>query len=220
MRIEAAFVCVVLAALPARAEGEASPEVKAFLQGWGEAMAEVESLRVRFTQTKTLRLLKKPRVSQGLTVLRGRRLHMTVTRDGEPEIELAVDAERARLYYPKRQTVEVFALDGGPPPESPFPLFSGDVAELETTHDLELRDVDGLTELVLVPRDPESKTQRVVMRFKDYRVVAVEQTTRRGDTVSIQVQEFAVNAEVTDAELELDLPADVKVVDGVRGGAR
>ena len=69
----------------------------------------------------------------------------------------------------------------------------------------------------MVPRDPESSTAKVVMRFREFKVVEVEQTTRRGDSVRIEVKEFAVNAAVDDAELELAVPEGTKVVDGVSG---
>jgi len=217
MKIVFGLLCALSVSWTLADEG-VSAEARAFLADWSAAMADVRSLRVRFKQTKTLRLLRKPRVSEGLTVLKGERLHMTVTRGGQPEIELAVGGGEARLYYPKRKTVEVYALDGGPPPESPFPLFSGDVAQLAETHALELTRTPGeLDQLVMVPKDPESKTARVVMRFREFKVVEVEQTTRRGDTVKIEVSEFAVNAEVAEGELELELPDDVKVVEGVSG---
>ena len=94
MKLGTVVLCAwAMTALPSLADEGASPEARAFLKEWASAMAEVRSLRVRFTQTKTLRLLRKPRVSEGLTVLKGERLHMML-RVGRPVNKAPVRSRR------------------------------------------------------------------------------------------------------------------------------
>ena len=55
MKLGTVVLCAwAMTALPSLADEGASPEARAFLKEWASAMAEVRSLRVRFTQTKSL----------------------------------------------------------------------------------------------------------------------------------------------------------------------
>ena len=79
----ASLLALLLAAAPAargRAQDggapepgrEPSAEVRAFLAKWAETMRGVDRLRVTFTQSKKLRILREPRESSGQAVLLGK----------------------------------------------------------------------------------------------------------------------------------------------------
>jgi len=210
--------CLALALLaPAAAQDvEVDPEVEEFLAAWAARVSDVRSLRVEFTQTKRLRLLRKPLRGEGVTLLRGRRLKMVVRGDdGEVQIELAVDqaAGEARLYSPGVERVEVFSLaPGAAPPPSPFPLFGDDVERLPELYRIELRREEGDVVLDMTPRDEASELAQLVMRFRDLELVEVVQRSRRGDEVRMEIEAFVVDAEVDEADLELDVPPGTEVV--------
>jgi outer membrane lipoprotein-sorting protein len=201
---------------PAQEEdAAASPEVEAFLRAWAKAMDGVQTLRVEFTQTKRLKILRRPLVSQGVTLMRGRRVLMTVNgKDGRRETELLVDGKVARIHYPRQKRIEVYPLSAGGRPQSPFLLFGSDLLALPKTHRLRLEptQAEGEHVLVLVPRDPSSPVKTTTMRFKDHTVVAMEQLTRRGDRLSLTVQAFVKNPEIPADALELSAGSDAQVV--------
>lgn len=196
-------------ASPADAPAEApSAEVQAFLKEWAEAMREVRTLRVRFKQTKKLRILKRPLIREGETLLKGRRVLM-VTRgaDGEPETELLVTPDEARLFHPRLKRLEVFPIAPGSAPPTPFPLFGSDLADLPQRYRLrlEVHPEPGERTLILVPRAASSPLAETRMRFRGTRILRVAQKSRRGDEVVIEVSAFEINPTL-DGELQLVIP--------------
>lgn len=200
------------------AEAPPSPEVLAFLREWSEAMRDVRTLRVRFKQTKELRILRRPLVREGETLLRGRTVLM-VTRDkrGAVETELLVTPSEARLHHPRLKRLEVFPISEGSAPPTPFPLFGSDLEELPTRYRLALEEHPAQGEqahdertLVLVPRDPKSPLAETRMRFRGTRILQVAQRSRRGDSVKIDVTRFERNVEI-ERKLELKIAPGTKV---------
>lgn len=198
-----------------------SPKVKAFLEEWSQAMRDVRTLRVRFKQIKQLRILKKPLMRSGETLLAGREVLMVVRgRDGEPETELLVSPGEARLHYPRLKRVEVFPLAEGAAPPTPFPLFGTDLERLPERYQLELEaDAAQRRVLVLRPRDPKSPIRETRMAFSadPLRIALVEQRNRRGDTVKIVVSSFEKNVEI-ERKLELKPAPGTKTVRVDPGG--
>ncbi|MDP6494356.1 MAG: hypothetical protein QGI09_02780, partial [Dehalococcoidia bacterium] len=45
---------------PPPSSQEADPQIQAFLRSWAEAMSEIRTLRVEFTQEKELPILRRP----------------------------------------------------------------------------------------------------------------------------------------------------------------
>jgi hypothetical protein len=205
------------------ADAPPSAEVLAFLAEWSEAMRDVRSLRVRFKQTKRLRILRRPLVREGETLLVGRTVLM-VTRDkrGKVETELLVTPSEARLHHPRLKRLEVFPITPGAAPPTPFPLFGSDLEDLPTRYRLSLElhpSKEGRAEgeqtedertLVLVPRDPKSPLAETRMRFRGTRILQVAQRSRRGDSVQIDVTRFERNVEI-ERKLELKIAPGTKV---------
>ncbi len=219
------LVHVLAASAPVRAD-DADPEVRAFLKSWAERMRGVETLRVEFTQTKDLPILRKPLVSRGFALLKGRRLLVVVEKEGERDMELRVDGDEARLHYPKLKRLEVFALRAGGAGEggvaaTPFPLFGGgDVEALPETYRVSLAREERGDVLVLAPRDGSSPVEEGRMLFRDGRVAEVAEKNRRGESVRLEITAFKPNEPIEDASLELSLAPDTKVVHLTPGGGR
>lgn len=196
-------------------DGAPSAEVKAFLGEWAEAMQDVRTLRVRFKQIKELRILKKPLIRTGETLLSGREVLMVVRgRDGQPETELLVSPGEARMHYPRLKRLEVFPLGEGAAPPTPFPLFGTDLERLPERYRLRLeRDASERRVLVLLPRDERSPISETRMTFssKPLRIALVEQRNRRGDNVKIVVSSFEKNVEI-ERKLELRPAPGTKTV--------
>lgn len=212
-------------AAPSPSEGDDAPsaEVEAFLEEWSQAMKDVRTLRVRFKQIKELRILKKPLMRQGETLLSGRDVLMVVQgRDGEPETELLVSPGEARLHYPRLKRVEVFPLAEGAAPPTPFPLFGTDLERLPERYRIGLeRDETQRRVLVLRPRDPKSPITETRMTFsaKPLVIALVEQRNRRGDKVKIVVSSFEKNVEIK-RKLELKPGPGTKTVRIDPGGSQ
>jgi outer membrane lipoprotein-sorting protein len=217
-RLVSVLVLVLVLVLDCHAQ-QAPDEATKFLKAWADRLRDVKSLHVEFTQTKELKILRRPLVSKGVVDLKGKKLLMTVdSADGARETELQVDAEKGevRLHYPQLKRLEVFETSKGGAPETPFPFFSGDVERLPETHTVALeheKDKDEeLSVLVLAPRDPASRAGETRMVFRKGELVRVRQTTRDGEKLSIEIAKFEVNADVPDARLELHVPEGTEVV--------
>ncbi len=193
---------------------EAAPEVRAFLRHWAEGMQDIRALRVEFTQSKKLRILRRPLETQGCTLLKGKTVLMTVDgKDGQPETVVRVSPGEARIYYPRLKRLEVLPLGERAPPPTPFPLFGADLEALPQTYRLRLEEDEQGEVLVLTPRADDSPIRETRMRFDDQaRVREVRQTTRRGDTLTLKVSKFEVNPTLADADLALEVAEGTEVV--------
>lgn len=223
---------VIVAALAAIAPGGAraqqpdpagpvaSGDVQAFLERWAAETRGLRSLRVEFTQTKKLKLLRKPLVSHGVTLLRGPRVRMDV-RDAEGELELILQVvpgqegkpDEVRLFHPRLKRQEVYTLQAGaPPPESPFLIFGDDVRQLPRRYEVALeRGDDERQALVLRPRG-ESQVASMRLEFQGAKLTAVEQTDRRGGAVRMEITRWEANPALEEGALELALPPGTEVV--------
>lgn len=219
------WVVVVALGVPVWGQGKPAPsatpvareapsaEVKAFLAEWTQAMAGVKTLRVVFKQTKRLRILRKPLVREGETLLKGRRVLMiTRGKDGTPETELLVTPNEARLYHPRLKRLEVFPIAPGSAPPTPFPLFGSDLKDLPRRYRLrlEVHAEKGERTLILIPRDPKSSLSETRMRFRGTRILRVSQKNRRGDRVVIDVTRFERNVKI-ERTLELKIAPGTKI---------
>ncbi len=210
---------LLLILLPLAAIGqegvEVDPEVKTFLAAWAETMKDVRTLRVEFTQTKKLRIMRRPLVSKGTTLLKDKRVLMVVNgRDGKRETELLVADGKIRMYYPRLKRLEIYPLtQGGKGPRTPFILFGEDLESLPRDYTIALSKVDGLDELTLTPRDPKSPIKVTRMRFRDHVVVSMTQVNKRGDRMHLEVHIFEKNAPIDDAAMILAPAKGTKVVD-------
>lgn len=176
-------------------------------------MQDVRSLRVSFTQTKKLRFLRRPLVSKGTTLLKGKRVLMVVTnKAGQRETEILVASGEARIHYPRLRRLEIYPLGKQAAPPTPFPLFGTDLKQLPKTYKLELEKTKDRTVLVLVPRAKGAKVTETRMRFSGTTIKEVVQKGRRGAKVELVITKFEKNPKLDDASLKLETPKGTKVI--------
>jgi outer membrane lipoprotein-sorting protein len=198
-----------------------SDETKKFLKDWADRTRDVKTLHVELTQTKELKILRRPLVSRGVVWLKGPRLLMTIdAADGTRDTELEVDSEKGvvRIHYPRQKRVEVFEIGKGTAPETPFPFFGGDVERLPETrrvsleHEKDEASGEERSVLVLVPREAGA-TSETRLTFSKGQVVRVKQSdSRTGEKLTIEISKFETGVEVPDERVRLVVPEGTTVV--------
>jgi outer membrane lipoprotein-sorting protein len=188
-------------------------DVEKFLADWRERTSHIRTLRVRFSQTKKLRILRRPRTSQGTVVLDEKRFVMRVRNaEGELESVLSAAGEEFRIYYPKIRRLEIYPTTEDARARSPIILFGDDIRTLTKDYEVKLSS-DGTDEvLILHPRNKKAEIAEARFRFREKELVEVYQENRRGDTTRLEIEEFTANAKISDEELEFKLPPDSEVV--------
>lgn len=203
---------------------EPDPEARALLARWAERTRDVRTLQLELVQTKTMKLLRRPLVSKGTLLLKGERLRLDLAgADGERDLVLQVLPGEVRIWHPQLQRQEVWAVrEGRLPPESPFLMLGPDVEKLPERYDVRREAIEGGDALVLEPREA-SQVAWMRLEFKQGELVATEQQDKRGTNIRTEIARWVQNPEVSDAALELELPAGATVVrmdEKDRGGAR
>ncbi len=87
----------------------ADERTKQLLQEMDGKASNIKDLRAHFEEKKFTALLKKPLTSSGIIALAGSRM-LWDTKHPHRTI-MAVDNEKIRIYYPRRQIVEEFEID-------------------------------------------------------------------------------------------------------------
>ena len=189
-------------------------EVRAYLEACSEAWNDVRTLRVRFTQTKELAILRRPRKSNGSVHVKHGRVLMTVANEGgNVEMQLAVENREARLFYPSLARLEIYALGAEQAAPTPFPLFGNDLRALNTDYRIEMTTLpDEAVELRLEPRAKGSSIKQVLMQLADHRVRRMEQVNVNGDRVVLAIERYEPNVEIKDEDVQLDVPEGTEVV--------
>lgn len=185
---------VALALSVAWAGPEDDRDVEAFLGRWAAEFEGVQSLRVEFTQSKSMRMMRRLLLREGQAWVLGERFRM-VLRDptGAVETEVLVADGEARMRYPQLDREEVFPADADPG-EAPLPLFGGDVETLGEQYRIELVEGErGEDVLILEPLESGTGIVHLRMALRDYRVVWVEQETVDGTRVRLDVQVYELD---------------------------
>lgn len=216
-----AFLAALLFLLPSGltlaqedpAQDAPSEAVREFLRGWAEHMRDVRTLRVEFVQTKRLRFMRRPVVSQGVALLKGERLLLVVhDAAGEREVELLVEGGEARLHHRRLKRLEIFELRAGEAPPSAFPLFGGDVEALPADYRVSLSEAEeGQRVLLLVPRK-KGPLKEFRLQFREFTVTQVQQLNRRGDSILMEIKAFERNPELPEESLRLQIPPGTEIV--------
>jgi hypothetical protein len=207
---------------PAGADGA---PVDAFLAEWGKRIEGMKSLRIRFRQEKRLRILRKPRVSEGDLAYAGGKLSVIIRRDGEIESEVRYRDGRLTIHYPRLQRAEVVDVGAGagaPGGGSFLPIFAGDPKEMKKNHEIRLvrragePRADGaarmLDVLVLTPRDPKSPVKRIEMAFENFEMKEYVQVDSSGDETRMAITSAEENVAVPDERFTGELPEGTVVV--------
>ena len=186
----------------------------AFLTTWAERLHRMHSLHMVFTQEKQLRLLRQALVTQGELWLKGETLLYVLTNTaGEKELTVHLDKQTIKTYYPLLNTLEVidFQTMGTLPQALPF--WHSEPEALTRDYEVALfLDATGLYTLRLVPKDTRVPLQEIRLGLRDFQPQEVVQVEKNGTHVRMHITTFTMNPEVSEAQLELQVPAETKVV--------
>lgn len=190
-------------------------------------LAEVKDLRADFVQRKKTALLKKPIESRGTIISKGARV-LWQTREPRPTGMLVNETE-VRVYYPDDKLVEVFPLGtgfrdatGGPLPRLDQLRERFDFFELDAKELSDAPDRSHLVAMHLTPKADELKEHIAWVRVLiddsipcANRIIVADPD---GDETEMRFSHVRINTDVTDAQVELDLPEGVRVSRPLSGG--
>jgi len=184
----------------------------AFLAAWGERLRSMRSLHVIFTQEKHLRMLRQALVAQGELWLKGETLlYVLSNTTGEKELTVRLNKQTIKTYYPRLNTLEVIDLRAtGALPQS-FPFWQTDPEALARDYETELFQTAALHTLRLVPKDTKAPLQEMQLVLRDFQPQEFVQVEKNGTHIRIHITTFTINPEISEAQLELHVPAGTKV---------
>ena len=181
--------------------------------------AKIEDLTADYLQQKFTAMLKKPLVSSGTVAVRGAAM---LWRTSKPEpSELQIDSREVRIYYPEQKIVEVYQVRQklGQLAASPLPR----LAVLREHFDFEPIPVADLGEtddsrffaVRMTPTEPELREHleqvRVLLDAWRGLIVRFEMRDSDGERTLITFSNTRTNIGLSDADVRLAAPADVKV---------
>jgi hypothetical protein len=200
----------------------ASPaETDSFLAEWARRSQAMKALAIRFRQEKKLRILRRPRVSEGDLVYSEKKLSVKVLGPGgEVESEVLLKDGELKILYPRLKRLEVIRIGDPSGPAGageahgpPLPFFAGDPRELKKDYQVTLaHDPEGKDILTLIPKDAKSPLKQLEMVFARFEVEEYRQVDASGDELKVKVLSAKVNPEVPSERFELKLPEGTKVV--------
>ena len=223
---------MLLAPAPAPAtQPAADPALDAKLADIDARAAKIQDFTARFEQQKFTALLRKPLLSSGTI----RTVGPYVRWDTEkPESTvLYSDGKELRMYYPGRKLLEVYPIDrrmadlvASPIPrlatlKGKFAVESLPPAEAKKDAP-DLADLPDLLPIRLRPTDAFLKEHvrevRVLMDTKSARMLCVTTVDTDGDRTVIRFLDVKQNTGLKPADVQLAVPADVKVSKPLEGG--
>ena len=186
----------------------------AFLTTWSERLRGMRSLHMLFRQEKSLRVLRQALVAQGELWLKGDTLLYVLTNPaGETELMVHLDKQTVQTYYPLLHTLEVVDLQTTSAFPQVLPFWYPEPEALTRDYEVALfLDATGLYTLRLVPKDARVPLQEMRLGLRDFQPQEVVQVEKNGTRVRMHITTFTMNPEVSEAQLELHVPAGTKVV--------
>jgi outer membrane lipoprotein-sorting protein len=184
----------------------------AFLQTWNERLQAMHSLHMVFTQEKHLRLVRRPLISQGELWLKGEVLRYVLKNTaGETELELRLDPQSVKTYYPQLRTLEVIELRAAQALSLPMPFLSRGPAALQQEYDTELFMASERYTLRLVPRNANSPVAEMRLILQNFQPQEFAQAEKNGNRLIMRIAAFTLNTEISEAQLALHVPEGTKV---------
>jgi outer membrane lipoprotein-sorting protein len=188
----------------------------------------VKDLSANFTQQKYTPLMKKPLVSTGTIKIKGGTALWNTTQPA-PTV-MRIDERDLHLFYPDQKVVEVYAVDQkmGPLAASPFPR----LALIKPHFSFERGAAKGLlpagadaSKYVAVRMRPIDAEMRkhidevtVLLEIATGLVLRAQTVDPDGDRIVLTFSDMKVNAGLTDKDVQMTLPAGVKVTRPLEGG--
>lgn len=202
------------------AQPSTGDRLEARLAGVGEKLTKVTDLRADFVQRKKTALLKTPIESKGTIVSRGPAV-LWRTREPRSFTMLVNDAE-VSIYYPDDKLAEIYPMGagfrdaaGGPLPRLEQLRERFEIAELDASALADAPGRDRLLGIRLTPKSDEVRKHVQVVRVLidesvpcANRVVVVDP---EGEETDLRFLNVRINTGLTEAEVGLDLPKDVRI---------
>ena len=181
--------------------------------------AKINDLTADFEQLKYTALLKKPLKSTGDVHARGN--VMLWNTQGKQPTQMRVDEKEVRIYYVNQKTIESYPVAGqlGSLAANPLPRLSTMLNYFQfavaAENEFEKSDADRLI-LKLTPTDESLKEHvksvHVSIDTTTGLMQAFQLTDADGDRQVIHFSNMKTNTDFDDSKLQLQAPADVKVV--------
>lgn len=218
-----AAVGLAVALLPGRllfAQSDGEP-LEARLARIDERTRGIDNLRVDFVEEKFTALLYKPLVSRGHVLVKGGRTRWETT--SPHRSILYTNESRVAIYFPSRSTVEIYPIDRRLRPliVSPLPQLSMlrrhfNMESIASSPPPKAEDATNTLDLRLTPKDEALRDiiSEVHVRIDEtlgllVRAVLVDP---EGDRTVITFSHARPNAGVTDADVKMALPPEVREV--------
>jgi outer membrane lipoprotein-sorting protein len=183
-----------------------------FLTTWGERLRGMRSLHMVFTQEKHLRLLRQALVAQGELWLKGDTLLYVLTNTaGEKELTVRLDTHTVQTYYPLLNTVEVMDLQSTRILPQSLSFWQADPEVLARDYEVDLFQTAGFHTLRLVPKDAKAPLQETRIVLRDFQPHELVQVEKSGTRILMHITTFTINPEISEAQLDLHVPAGTKV---------
>ncbi len=208
---------LLLAAAPAT--HPADPQLWTEMQQVDAAAARAAAVRADFRQERFTPLLKRPLVSTGTVVARGP-VSLWTTAAPRPSA-MRVTADQIRLYYPDQAVVESYPVQGqlGALAASPLPRLDV-LAKFFTFDRLPNADAGALALRLTPSTEGLRQHVREVRVTLDRATGAIRRTETidaDGDRTLLTFAHADLHATVTDADLELHVPAGTREVEPLAG---
>ncbi len=215
--------------LGARDDGAAGSDApksgRQYLRELAARSKGIRSLHVRFRQEKHLRILRRPRISEGELWYSQGRLSMKVRRRGTVESHLLMRDGELRILYPQLKRLETLKLGsggGGTRREAgmAIPFLTGDWESAERDYEIVLgSDTNAGRErsgnrvvLELKPRDPSSPVKRLRMVMVDDQMREYSQEEKKGNKVRMEILSWDENREILPERFRMEVPPGTKII--------
>jgi outer membrane lipoprotein-sorting protein len=198
----------------------ASEEWSATLERLDRRASEVNDLTASFEEYKYTTLMKEPLVTKGEVRMLGERSRWdTYT---PTQMVMTVDPREVKLYYPDRNSMEIFSIDARLRPLIVSPVSS--LSRLREQFDIKPLSGDDspqvgtadqkLLVLLLDPIDPSMKQHvdhiRLVLESETAHVREVELKHPDGDRTVIRFGQVRMNTGLSEADVTLTVPPKTK----------
>jgi outer membrane lipoprotein-sorting protein len=223
------------AAAPTSRPAEVDPAAWQRMLDIDARAAKIEDLTADFEQQKFTAMLKKPLVSSGVVAVRGSAM---LWRTRKPEAsELQIDHKEVRIYYPAQKIIEVYQVQQklGQLAASPLPRLAVLREHFTFTpigvSELGERDDTQFFAVRMEPADKDLREHveevRVLLDAQRGLIVRLEMRDSDGDRTLISFANVKTNVGLSDGDLRIAAPADVKITrplaaveDGTREDAK
>jgi len=187
-----------------------SPDSRSILREWISKQAGIYSLHADFVETRTLRTVRLPIKKTGM-VWFGSKSRFRWQIGSPPDFMAIKSHDKLALIEPKKRRARI--LPGGQESSGRFPPitfpFATSLADFESRFTvIDFRAEEHTAEVAFVPQDPEMSGQvrSVRIRFmRDSGIINLfEITFRDGSSISTQLSNIEVNANIPDKLFDYD----------------